>query len=275
VSWADLRAQVSAANSAPAAAAPTEDPATAAREAALATLFAASPLPPEAEAAAREALTRHGASAGVATPETVPVLPLRNAVAFPGAVYPIDVSRTPSVCALEAALATQPAFLAIFSQRAAETEQPSRADLHEIGCLCVVLYFHRGAPKGWALIEGVRWVTLESLDQTAPYYAARVADSKGIERGPDDEIAALDVRLRDTARKVAETMPQAREAALALINDTTDIGTLADIVMANFPQPVADTASYAAETELRRRLQRTIALLESELAKAQAAQLPG
>jgi Lon protease-like protein len=273
-SWAELRAQVSAANGEPAAAAPTEDPATAAREAAIVQLVAGAQLPTEAAAAIREALTRRGASAGVPTPATVPVLPLRNAVAFPGGVIPVDVTRTTTVRALEAALATQPAFVAIFAQRTAETESPSRDDLHTTGCLCVVLYFHRGDGKGWSLIEGVRWITLDALDQVDPYYAARVTDTS-VERGPDDELAALDVRLRDTARKFADTMPQLRERALALINDTKDIGQLADIVMAHIAMPVVDSASYAAETELSRRLQRVIEVLESELAKASAAPPPG
>jgi len=39
--------------------------------------------------------------------------------------------------------------------------------------------------------------------------------------------------------------------------------------------PVADSASYAAETGSSRRLQRVIAVLESEVAKASAAPPPG
>jgi Lon protease-like protein len=272
-SWAELRAQVSAANDEPPTAVPSEVPVSAPREAAIVQLISAIQLPPEAEAAFREALTQRGTSAGVPTPGTVPVLPLRNAVAFPGAVLPMDIMRPTSLCALEAALATRPAFVAIFAQRAFETESPSRDDLHTTGCLCVVLYSHPFDGKVRVLIEGVRWITLEALDQVDPYYAARVADTS-VERGPDDEVAALDVLLRDAARKFAEKMPQHREQALALINNTKDIGQLADLVMANFPMPVADSASYAAETDLSPRLQRVIALLESELAKAGAAPPP-
>jgi len=273
-SWAELRAQVSAASGEPAAAAPSDDPMIAVQTAALAQMIAAARLPPEAEAAIREALTRRGASAAAPTPGTVPVLPLRNAVAFPGAVIPIDLNRATSLRALDAAVATEPAFVAIFSQRAAETESPSRDDLHTPGCLCVVLYFHRGDGKGWALIEGVRWVSLEALDQVDPYYAARVADTS-VERGPDDQLAALDAQLRDVARRFAATLPQIREQALALIDKTTDAGQLADIVMANFLTAVADSASYAGETALVRRLQRAIAVLEDQLAKASAAPPPG
>jgi Lon protease-like protein len=273
VSWAELRAQVSAANGEPAAAAPSEEPVSAAREATIAQLVSDAHLPPEAAAAIREVLMRGRVNADVPTPEIVPVLPLRNAVMFPRAVIPVDVGRPTTLRALEAALATQPALLAIFTQRAAETERPSRDDLHTIGCLCVVLYFHCSDGKGWALIDGVRWITLDALDQVEPYYVARVSNTS-VERGPDDEIAALDVQLRDVAHKFAEATPQLRERTLAWLNDTKDIGQLADLMMACRERPVADAAPYAAETELSRRLQRAIAVLESDLAKASAAPPP-
>jgi Lon protease-like protein len=277
-SWAELRAQVSAANDEPAAAAPSDDRLSAARAAAIAQLVSSAKLPPEADAALREALARREARRGTSvtapTPGTVPVLPLRNAVAFPGAVIPIDLTRPTTLRALDAAVATEPAFVAIFAQRAAETESPSRDDLHTPGCLCVVLFFHHGDGKGWALIEGVRWVSLESLDQVDPYYAARVADTS-IERGPEDQLAALDAQLRDVARRFAATLPQIREMALTLIDKTTDAGQLADLVMANFLSSVADSASYAAETDLVRRLQRAIAVLEDQLARTSAAPPPG
>ncbi len=275
-SWAELRALVSAAQGAAPSAAPDDDPAVAdARSEAIARMISAAKLPPEAEAAIREALSRRGASAAVPTPCTVPVLPLRNALAFPGAVIPIDINRPTTIRAIETALTSQPAFVAIFAQRASETENPSRDDLHTTGCLCVVLYFHHpDGAKGWVLIEGVRWITLEALEQVDPYYAARVADT-GVEHGADDEISALDVRLRDAARKYADTMAQLREPALALINNTKDIGQLADLVMANFPRSVAESAVYATETQLARRLQHVITMLEGELAKASAAPPPG
>ena len=63
--------------------------------------------------------------------------------------------------------------------------------------------------------------------------------------------------------------------APTLIDETTDAGQLADLVMANFLTSVADSASYAAETDLVRRLQRAIAVLEDQLAKTSAAPPPG
>jgi ATP-dependent Lon protease len=196
-------------------------------------------------------------------------------VAFPGGVIPLDISRATSARAISAALATEVAFLAIFAQRTLEVDRPTVDDLHTTGCLCVVLHFqHRGdGAKSFTVVEGVRWITLEALEQMDPYYLARVSDT-GVERGDDQEIAALDRRLRDAARKVAAGLPEVREEALALIEATQDIAQLADLVMANFPRTVAESAAYATETQLARRLERVIAVLDGELAKAGAAPAP-
>lgn len=127
-------------------------------------------------------------------------------------------------------------------------------------------HFQPAAGEGgaWTLLEGIRWITLEALERVAPYPIARVSDL-GLERGDAKAIAALDQRLRETARLVAQTLPEIREAALAIIDATEDVAQLADIVVANFSLPAADVAEYARETRLARRLERAIALLEGEL----------
>jgi Lon protease-like protein len=228
------------------------------------------PLPPELQARVRDALLQRGAAAPHATPDIAPVLPLRNAVAFPGAVFPIDVGRPTTLRAIEVALERQPAFLAVFAQRASDTEQPTRDDLHSTGCLCVVLAFERPAQgNAWALLEGVRWVTLEALDQLDPHYAARVADVSA-EQGDAAEIAALDRRLRDSARRLAATLPDIRDAALALIDATEDPAKLADLVMANLDGTVAEKAAYASETRITLKLENVLQRLDAELAKTAA-----
>jgi Lon protease-like protein len=264
VSWAELRDKIAALTGAP--------PSIAADNEQLARLVASGQLSAEMAEALREATSRRGAGAGVPTPAAVPVLPLRNAVMFPGAVIPIDVLRPTTTHALDTALKSQPPFLAIFAQRATDIELPTQADLHENGCLCVVLHYQRAGAgeKSHAIVEGVRWVTLDALEQTDPYYRARVSDAAGPARGDDEAIAALDHRLRDTAHKVADAMPHIRDRAYQLIDQTKEVGRLADIVMASFGLPVADAAAYAAETDLARRLERAIAVLDAALAQAAA-----
>jgi hypothetical protein len=106
---------------------------------------------------------------------------------------------------------------------------------------------------------------------------ARESDA-GVDHGDEQEIAALDRRLRDAARRFVHTMPDNRVAnrdhVLAFIDGTKDIGQIADVAMANLPMPVSESAAYARETQLARRLERVIAALDAALAKASAAAPP-
>lgn len=277
VSWAELRTHVASASSSDAPAGDPADPSAAPTAAAsgardqVELLVASGKLTPEQADLVRAALARRGSDSHRPTPERVPMLPVRNAVIFPGGLAPLDISRPPSLRALGVVTASEPAWLAIFAQRAYETEAPALADLHTIGCLCIVRYAHTaaGGEKAWIIVEGVRWITLVALEQTEPYYAVRIADAT-VEPGDDAEIAALEARLRQIALKVAAMLPDVRDAAIELINTTQDIGKLADLVMASFPQPVADAASYARETQLTARLERVIAFLDEQLVKLTA-----
>jgi Lon protease-like protein len=264
-SWAELRDKVAALSAEP----PSREAVIAEQSAQAA---AAVGLPPEAAAEIATMVAKAESIKAEPTPAVVPMLPLRNAVAFPGSTIPIDVTRPTSLRAIETAVATEHRFIAIFAQRARDTEQPTQDDLHTSGCLCVVLYFHRAEARtpSRMLIQGIRWVTLDAIEHTEPYYAARVSDAGGVDRGDDQEIAALDRRLRDTARRFAHTLPANREEVLAFIDKTQDIGQLADAAMAHTSAEVSESADYAQETQLARRLERAIASLDAALAKASA-----
>jgi Lon protease-like protein len=268
-SWAELRDKVAALSAAP----PSREAVIAEQSAQAA---AALGFPPGAAAEIAAVAAKSESNKAAPTPAIVPMLPLRNAVAFPGAVIPIDLTRATSLRAIEAAVASEHRFVAIFAQRAHDTEQPTQDDLHTSGCLCVVLYFHlaeAGTPSRM-LIQGVRWITLDAIEHTEPYYAVRVSDAGGVDRGDDQEIAALDRRLRDAARRFAHTLPANREEVLDFIDKTQDVGQLADAAMAHTSAGVSESADYARETQLARRLERAIAALDAALAKASAAPPP-
>lgn len=273
-SWAELRTRVAAAGGTEAAT-PEDAP--------IAQALAGANLPAELQAVIREAVALRGTQSDAPTPPRAPVLPVRNAVIFPGTFVPLDISRATSIRALEAAMQSEPRFIAMFAQRAVETERPTSEDLHPIGCLCIVRVLHRrstdGSPTGgggeaarpvaWIFIEGVRWIALEALEQTDPYYVARVADTT-IDPGDDQQVAALERQLRELAHRFADTMDR-KDQVHAVIDQQREARQLADLVMANFPIPVADKASYAEESQLSRKLDRAIAVLEAELAKVPAA----
>ncbi len=97
----------------------------------------------------------------------VPVLPLRELVAFPHEAYPIFVGRQMSLSAIDAVAAGSPILLV--AQRDAKVVAPSPADMYEVGTLAVIVERDRlsdGTAK--IIVEGRRRarVTRFVFDQT-------------------------------------------------------------------------------------------------------------
>jgi hypothetical protein len=278
VSWAELRTKVSAAGEA--------EPPIALEGA---TLSSATGLRPEIAIALNELVAQGAIKPDAPTPAEVPMLPLRNSLIFPGSLVPIDITRPASLQAIEAAMKTEPGYFAVFPQRAIATDRPTRDEIHETGTLCIARLLERpGDPPpqskvdeatsrpllAWIVLEGVRWIALQALEQIDPYYVARIIDAVPARVDDDPHIAALDRQLRDLSHRFIDFMPSDRERIHAVVDQTTKPTDLADLVIANFPVPVADKVSYAEETEPSRKLDRAIALLVAELAKVQPAPQP-
>lgn len=71
--------------------------------------------------------------------DELPILPIRNAVLFPGAVAPFDVGREKSVALVEDVENLTSSVIAIFAQRDPSTDDPGQDDLYPVGCAARVL----------------------------------------------------------------------------------------------------------------------------------------
>jgi hypothetical protein len=190
---------------------------------------------------------------------SLPVVAMRNALVVPRAVAPIHVARGTTLAAIDAALALIPPTLAVFAQRAAETEEVDAASLHPIGCEAIV---HARIPdegRDWVVIEGLRWIALESIERTPEgMHVARVAVVP-VDPGDATEVAGLAAPLRARARELACALPGG--AQLATLIDSLEAEPLADLVVANLPVPVAEKTRYATQPTLAGRLRVASALV--------------
>jgi len=226
------------------------------------------PLPAEVDAALRDAFGRRDFDAldALPTPDTLPVVAVRNALMSPYALAPFAIGRASSLAALDRAVEKNPELVALFAQREEKVEDPRAEDLHTTGCLAIVRKLVPAADgTAWVVLEGVRWVTLLELTTWSPFLVARVAATE-IDEGDAAEVDTLEGELRDAARRLAETLPQ-RDQAVAMIGAIADAGRLSDLVMANLPCTVAEKAEYAAEPVLATRLRNVVGYLRRELAK--------
>ena len=100
-------------------------------------------------------------------PVSVPLLPVRDVVVYPGVTVPLTIGRRSSLAALEAA--GHQGFLVIGTQREAATEDPLLHDLFETGTLVKVLRVVDARPNSkQALVMGLGRVHLGTLEASEP-----------------------------------------------------------------------------------------------------------
>src|SRR5882757_9816605 len=197
--------------------------------------------------------------------DELPVLPIRNAVLFPGAVAPFDVGREKSVALVEDVDNFPSPVIAIFAQKDPATDDPGAEDLHRVGCAARVLKALKHSSGNYSLIlQGLTRIRLEEVSQSAPYLKAKV---KKLEEGgvEDDEAEALSMSLRDIAKQVIQLMPELPREAGSLIDSIQAPGALADLVAANLDAPVEEKAQLLETVDAKERIRKVLRLLTRQL----------
>ena len=197
--------------------------------------------------------------------DELPVLPIRNAVLFPGAVAPFDVGREKSVALVEDVDNFPAPVIAIFAQKDPATDDPGAEDLHQVGCAARVLKALKHSSGNYSLIlQGLTRIRLDDVSQTAPYLKAKVKrlEETGVD---DDEAEALSMSLRDIAKQVIQLMPELPREAGSLIDSNQAPGALADLVAANLHAPVEEKAQLLETVDAKDRIRKVLRLLTRQL----------
>src|SRR6185437_43301 len=197
--------------------------------------------------------------------DELPVLPIRNAVLFPGAVAPFDVGREKSVALVEDVDHLPGPVTAIFAQRDPATDDPGFDDLYPVGCAARVLKALKHSSGNYSLIlQGLVRIRLESVTQSAPYLKAKIRKLE--EPGAEDvEAEALAMSLRDIAKQVIQLMPELPREAASLVDSIQAPGPLSDLVAANLDAPVEEKAQLIETIEVKERIRKVLRLLTRQL----------
>jgi ATP-dependent Lon protease len=197
--------------------------------------------------------------------DELPVLPIRNAVLFPGAVAPFDVGREKSVALVEDVDNLSAPVIAIFAQRDPSTDDPGKDDLHHVGCAARVLKALKHSSGNYSLIlQGLTRIRLDEITQTAPYLKAKVSRLPE-QNATDDEAEALSMSLRDIAKQVIQLMPELPREAGSLIDSIQAPGALADLVAGNLDAPVDEKAALLETSDVKERIRKVLKLLTRQL----------
>ncbi|MEO8027606.1 MAG: endopeptidase La [Bryobacteraceae bacterium] len=155
--------------------------------------------------------------------ETLPLLPLKNAVLFPGLLMPLTVGRASSVSAVEAALETEDKELVVVTQRDPSEQDPGADELFTIGTKAVIRKVGRsGDDQMDIMVIGIERVVIIKVDEDEPFLQARVRPLPL----PDDssrETEAVTLALVELANKmIALSQTQQMVPDLAKLAATSD-----------------------------------------------------
>ena len=137
--------------------------------------------------------------------ETLPILPLRNMVLFPGVAMPIFVGRPKSMRLIREA-SQRKILVGVVCQKDAEVEEPGLDDLYPIGTVAEVLRVLE-MPDGstTAILQGRKRMALHSLVDTEPYLNGAISLLDDQPASKDDrEYEALISTIKDLTIKMIE-----------------------------------------------------------------------
>jgi ATP-dependent Lon protease len=189
--------------------------------------------------------------------ETLPILPLRNAVLFPAAVVPINVGRARSVRLVEDLTHSEVRLIAVVTQRTPETEDPGMNDLYTTGTVArIVKVIKLGASNYSVLLQGIARMELQGVQNDGAYLRGRVRRlTENLTRTP--EIEKLSRDLRELARALGEYSPPVPRELGPVAENAADPGALADLVTLHLPSPPvtpADRQQVLEAVEIEERL---------------------
>ncbi len=149
-------------------------------------------------------------------PDTLPILPLRNTVLFPGVIIPINIGRDKSLKLIKDSY-RQSALIGVVAQKDTNTENPDINDLYQIGTVASILKILE-MPDGTttAIIQGKRRFLLEDI----LYDVGKISLKKeeGVPEN-DPEYNAIAESLKDMASKIVKYSSHIpNEAGFALKN---------------------------------------------------------
>ncbi|MEO8478639.1 MAG: endopeptidase La [Gemmatimonadota bacterium] len=203
---------------------------------------------------------------------TLPVLPLRDVVLFPGVTAPIGAGRPMTLKAIEAAMATPEKLVFALSQRE-NVEQVATEGLYRVGTIARIGQIQRGMSGMQLLLHGEqRGMALQVTEENGHLVATvRQMDDLPAVDAADPNFEALHKELRARAAELGQKSGLPEDVVQQVLEGVDDAGRFADLVAgyldlaAPLRQELLET--LAVDERLRRVLvhvQRQIAVLDAQ-----------
>ncbi len=199
-------------------------------------------------------------------PDSLPILALRNAVLFPGTVYPITIGREKSIRLIEDAERGN-MFIGAVPQNDLSVEEPRVEDLYAYGTVAKIVKTLE-MPDGTitAILQGFKRFEVETIVDYEPYMLGRVHYLEDVVPADNANTRMIAETLKEKATQILRTSSMAPREAISALKGIDNFEFLV-----NFTATTIEVENYMDKVELlqygdlRARAMKLLSVLDTQV----------
>ena len=199
-------------------------------------------------------------------PDSLPILALRNAVLFPGSVFPITIGRDKSIRLIEDAERNN-TFIGAVPQNDLAVEDPRKEDLYEFGTVAKIVKTLE-MPDGTitAILQGFKRFEMEAIYEYDPYMIGRVRYLDDILPENDTKTRMIAESLKEKASSLIRMSHMAAREAAAAIKGIDSFEFLVNFIATTIEtENFMDKVELLQYGDLRARAMKLLSVLDTQL----------
>ena len=202
---------------------------------------------------------------------TLPVLPLRDTVVYPGVAVPISAGRPGTVEAVQEALDGDRRLFAVAQKE--NVDDPTPDVLYRVGTVVRIIQTHRARGGVQLLVQGEERAQAVSYEAEGEgmLRAVLLEMERQVSQNPEDPVfQALNDELRDRAAELGTRRGVPADALNHLIRDVDEPGAFADLVSFYLDIDTEDKQALLELLDDEQRMREALVAVERELARLDA-----
>ncbi len=199
----------------------------------------------------------------------VPILATRNLVLFPGVVSPVLIGRVQSLNLINHLKDNQNSIFAIFCQKDADQDNPSKKDLYEVGVYAKIIRVLEMPGSGnnlTVIVQGLGRCHLSEIKGTQPYITGMVEKLPEEMPSANDKefIAAVD-DLKNTSIEYVKKNDEIPDEAQFALQNINNVVILLNFICTSLPFSVEEKIKLLKANSLKSRALKMLKILYREL----------
>ena len=197
--------------------------------------------------------------------DTIPILPLRNMVLFPGVAMPVIIGRPKSMRLIKEAVHKK-SLIGVVCQKEMDTEDPVLGDLYTTGVIAdIVRVLEMPDGSTTVILQGKKRFELNELTETDPYLSGKITVLEDTKPDKTDrEFEALISTIKDLTIKMLGAVAEPPRDLIFSIKNNKNVLYVVNFSCSNIPSGSAEKQQLLLIGDLKERAYRLLFILNRE-----------